>query len=67
MPALVAVKAGTFPVPLAANPMLVLLFAHVNVAPDTPLAMVVADADAVLQYVWLPIAVIVGVGFTVTI
>ena len=46
---LVAVNAVTFPVPLAASPMAVLLFVHAKVAPDTVLATVVAPAAALLQ------------------
>jgi hypothetical protein len=45
----VAVKPGTLPEPLAPNPTKVLLLAHVKVAPDTGLPIVVDEADAKLQ------------------
>ena len=47
---LVAVNDGTLPDPLAANPIDVLLFAQVNVDPDTGPANVVELAVAPLQY-----------------
>jgi hypothetical protein len=40
--ALAEVKAGTFPLPLAARPIAVLLFTHVKVAPVGTLAKLVA-------------------------
>ncbi len=46
---LVAVKAGTFPEPLAARPTAVLLLVHVNVVPVTGPVNVVAGAVAPLQ------------------
>ena len=46
---LVAVNADTFPVPLAASPMAVLLLVQAKVDPDTGPATVVAPAAAVLQ------------------
>ena len=48
-PALVAVNDGTFPAPLAARPMAVLLFAQLNVVPLTELLNTVIPADAPLQ------------------
>lgn len=46
---LVAVKADTFPVPLAARPMAVLLFAQAKVDPETGPETVVASTLAFLQ------------------
>ena len=46
---LVAVNADTFPVPLAASPIAVLLLVHAKVDPDTGPATVVALAAALLQ------------------
>ena len=48
--ALVAVKAGMFPFPLAARPIAALLFVQVNVVPATGPDKVVIGADAPLQY-----------------
>jgi hypothetical protein len=51
VPGFVAVNEGTFPDPLAARPMAVLLFVQVNVVPATGPASVFAAAVAPLQYV----------------
>jgi hypothetical protein len=40
--ALIAVKDGTLPLPLAASPIAVLLFVQVNVVPDTGPVIIVA-------------------------
>ena len=45
----VAVNDGTVPVPLAANPILLLSFVQVNVAPDVALVKVAAGTNALLQ------------------
>ena len=45
----VAVNARMSPVPLAANPMLLLLFVHVNVAPVVALVKVAVGTVALLQ------------------
>ena len=47
---LVAVNDGTLPDPLIPNPIAILLFAQVNVDPDTGPANVVELAVAPLQY-----------------
>lgn len=65
--ALVAVKAGTFPDPLAARPIAVLLFVHVKPVPLTGPVSVVAGAATPLQKTWLGTVVTVGVGLTVTV
>ena len=49
VPALVAVKEGTFPDPLAARPMEGVLFTQVKVVPDTGLPKVIAVVEAPLQ------------------
>jgi hypothetical protein len=49
--ALAAVNVGTSPEPLAASPIAVLLFVHVNVVPLTGPDKVVAGAEAPTQYV----------------
>ena len=46
---LVAVNAGTLPVPLAASPIAVLLLVHAKVVPVTGPLSVVAVAPALLQ------------------
>ena len=66
-PALVAVNDGTFPAPLAARPMAVLLFAQLNVVPLTELLNTVIPADAPLQYTWLATAFTVPAGFTMIV
>ena len=48
---LVAVNDGTLPEPLAASPIAVLLFVHVNVVPETGPDNVVKGAIALLQNV----------------
>ena len=45
----VAVNEGTLPVPLAANPIAVLLFVHVNVVPETGPIRVVAGTVTPVQ------------------
>ena len=49
VPALVAVKDGIFPVPLAASPIDGVLLTHANVAPDTGLPNVIIVVAAPLQ------------------
>lgn len=67
LPLLVAVNEGMFPVPLAPNPMPVLLFVHVNVPPEGILVKLVAATVALLQTVILEGTVTVGVGLTVIV
>lgn len=63
---LVAVKAGMFPEPLAAKPIAVLEFVHVNVA---PVGELVKTADGIKdpgQATILEGTIATGVGFTTT-
>ena len=65
--ALVPVKEGILPEPVAARPIAVLLFVHVNVVPLTGPDTLVTGAITPAQYVWLPIELTVGVGLTVIV
>ena len=67
VPVLVAVKAGTFPFPLAANPIAVLLFVHAKVVPVTGLVNTVAGIEAPLQTTILDGTTTVVVGLTVIV
>ena len=67
VPGFVAVKLAMLPVPLAARPMLVLLFVQLNVVPATAPAKVIAVVVAPLQSVWFATAFTVGVGLTVIV
>ncbi len=58
----VAVKVGIFPLPLAANPIEVLLFVHVKVVPVTGPESVVTGTVTPVQEVLFAIALTVGVG-----
>jgi hypothetical protein len=64
---LVAVKAGTFPVPLATKPMAVLLLVQENVAPGKLLVKFVAGTIAPLHTIIFAGTVTVAVGFTVIV
>ena len=63
--ALVAVKAAILPVPLAAKPMLVVLFVQLKVAPAVPLKLT-AVVPALAHTVWSVGSVTVGSDVTVT-
>ena len=64
---LTAMKAGILPVPLAPNPMEVLLLVHVYTVPATgPLSVTAAVADPA-HTSWLAIAFTDGVGLTVMV
>ena len=52
VPALVAVKDAISPLPLAANPILVVLFVQLNVVPLTAPVKVINDVPALLHNVW---------------
>lgn len=65
VPAFVAVNAAILPVPLAAKPMLGVLFVQLKVAPAVPLK-VTAVVFAPAQTIWSVGSVTVGVGVTVT-
>ncbi len=58
----IAVNEGTFPLPLAAKPIDVLLFVHVKVVPVTGPKSVVKGTVTPLQEVLFAIALTVGVG-----
>ena len=64
---LVAVNAAIFPVPFAPNPMAVLLFVHVKVAPAVGLVKFVTGTVAAAHKVMLAGTTTVGVGFTVIV
>jgi hypothetical protein len=57
-----AVNEGTLPLPLAARPIDVLLFAHVKVVPATGPESVVTGTVTPVQEVLFAIALTVGVG-----
>jgi len=57
-----AVKAGTFPLPLAARPIDVLLFVHVKVVPATGPEIVVASTVTPVQEVLFAMELTVGTG-----
>jgi len=65
--ALMPVNEGILPEPLAARPIAVLLFVHVNVVPLTGPDTLVTGAITPAQYVWLLIELTVGVGLTVIV
>ena len=65
--ALRAVKLGMLPVPLAARPILVLLFVQLKVVPATAPVKFTEAVGAPLHTAWLATAVTVGIGFTVIV
>ena len=65
--ALVPVKLPMLPVPLAARPMVVLLFVQLNTVPGTGPLNATAAVGEPLHTVWLATALTVGTGFTVTV
>ena len=67
LPVFVAVKEGTFPVPLAANPIAVLLFVQVNVTPVVGLLKEDWGTLAPLHTEKLEGTTTVAVGFTVIV
>jgi len=67
LPEFVAVKIGTFPVPLEARPIAVLEFVHENDPPAGVLTKPVAGTEALLQTVIFDGTVTVGVGLTVMV
>ena len=66
-PVLVAVNPGTFPTPLAPNPIVVVVFVHVYVAPTGELIKLVAATSSLLHTVKPAGTVTVGAGFTVIV
>jgi hypothetical protein len=63
----VTVKGNMLPAPVAARPIDVALFDHVNVEPATGPAIAMREVLPPLQTAWLLIRFTVGVGFTVTL
>ena len=66
-PVLIAVNDGIVLVPLAANPMLILLFVQLYTVPATGPVIVTAAVAVALHTVWLAIVFTDGVGFTVMV
>jgi hypothetical protein len=64
---LMAVKAGIFPLPLAAKPIEVLLFVQLNVEPLTEPVYATAAVEAPLHNIWFEGCTTLGVGFTVIV
>ena len=64
---LTALNPAIFPAPLADNPIVVLLFVQVKVAPGVVLVYVVPATAAPLQTVMLAGTVTTGVGLTVMV
>ena len=64
---MVAVNAGMFPVPLAARPILVVLFVQLNVVPATGLVKFTGAVNEPLQTVWFATGSTVGIGATVIV
>jgi len=64
---LIAVKLGILPWPLAARPILVLLFVQLNIVPATVPVKFTAAVAAPLHSVWLVTAATVAFGFTVIV
>ncbi len=60
--AFVAVNEGTVPLPLAANPINVLLFVHVKVVPATGPESVVIGTTTPVQEVLFAMLLTIGVG-----
>jgi hypothetical protein len=67
VPVLVAIKEGTFPVSLAASPIVVSLFVHEKVAPGNELINEVAGTKTPLQTTISAGTVTVDFGFTVMV
>ena len=68
VPAFVAVKEGTFPVPeLAPSPIASFVRLQEKTAPGTLLVNTTEGTVEPAQYVWLAIASTCGVGFTVNV
>ena len=61
---LLGVKAGIFPVPVAANPMATLSFVHVKLAPETEALKAGTVDSTALQRIVFVGWVNVGIGFT---
>lgn len=66
-PVLLAVKAGIFPVPLAARPIDGSLFVQLKLVPETALLKLMAEVWAPLQTIWLEGSFTSGIRFTVTV
>ena len=66
-PVLVTVNEGILPLPLAANPMLVLLLVQLNAVFITELVKFIAVVWVLWHKVWSEVAAISGIGFTLTV
>lgn len=66
-PLLIAVKDGMLPLPLAANPMEVVLLVQLYTVPATVPEKFTAAVGALLHTTWLATAFTVGAGFTVIV
>jgi hypothetical protein len=66
LPLFTAVNDGMFPVPLAASPMLGVLFVQLYVVTLVPLKLIAAVVPP-LHTVWSAFGFIVGTGFTVNV
>lgn len=64
---LVAVNDAILPLPVAANPILVLLFVQLNVVPLTELLKFTAEVAARLHNTWFDGAATIGVGLTLIV
>lgn len=67
VPLLIAVKAGMLPAPLAARPMAVFEFVHVNTVPGTVPVGVTAVVIVLWHSAWSEMAATFGVGLTVIV
>jgi len=65
--ALVATNEGILPVPLAAKPMLGVLFVQLKIVPATLPVKFTGNVLVLLQFTWLPGWFTSGVGLTVTV
>jgi hypothetical protein len=69
VPGLVAIKAAILPVPLAARPMLVVLFVqlYTMVPPVVGLVKFTGAVKSPLQTIWFGTGLTIGSGFTSTV
>src|SRR4051812_21057442 len=67
VPALVAMNEAILPDPLAARPIVVLLFVQVYTVPGTPPLKFTAAVALLLHTDWFATAVATGIGLTVTL
>ena len=67
VPLLIAVNCGIFPVPLAPNPIVALLFVQLKVVPATVDEKFIGPVKLLAQVVILATGLTCGVGFTVIV